>query len=244
MFYMPDIGRFLARDMIRRSGRNPYLYTEDDPIQSVDPIGLPNFQEELVEKFLADASNEDDRRDFLMTSGPKTGVFDSGVVAASGDLVSVAGQNLAPPGTRSDPLNATDAPRAKNDPLSCGNCDGEPCWARAVAIGIFPGPCDSHRNDKVNPFNLGANAALRAQAEANKQCLDNFPTDTCHCHLGKNKNGEVWDYDDRYSYQRVAWGLHGRPSIECVIVVRGVVSGTCQEIAPKPEPPFPPSLDT
>lgn len=40
MFYCPDVGRFLAQDLIRRPADNLYLYGENDPINTVDPLGL------------------------------------------------------------------------------------------------------------------------------------------------------------------------------------------------------------
>jgi len=40
MFYMPDVGRFLAKDMIRRPLQNPYVYSVNNPGSFVDPLGL------------------------------------------------------------------------------------------------------------------------------------------------------------------------------------------------------------
>jgi hypothetical protein len=40
MFYCPELGRFLARDMIRRPGANPYVYAKNSPLKYVDPTGL------------------------------------------------------------------------------------------------------------------------------------------------------------------------------------------------------------
>jgi hypothetical protein len=40
MFYMPEIARFLSRDMIRRPGANLYPYVDNNPTNVVDPLGL------------------------------------------------------------------------------------------------------------------------------------------------------------------------------------------------------------
>jgi len=40
MFYCPELGRFLSRDMIIRPGENPYTYVRNDPLTYVDPLGL------------------------------------------------------------------------------------------------------------------------------------------------------------------------------------------------------------
>lgn len=43
MFYCPDIGRFLSRDLVPRPGKNPYFLCSDDPIKSLDPLGADDF---------------------------------------------------------------------------------------------------------------------------------------------------------------------------------------------------------
>jgi hypothetical protein len=40
MFYMPELGRFLSRDMILRPAANPYVYAENNPARYTDPTGL------------------------------------------------------------------------------------------------------------------------------------------------------------------------------------------------------------
>jgi hypothetical protein len=40
MFYMPEVGRFLSRDMILRPTANPYAYAENNPARYTDPTGL------------------------------------------------------------------------------------------------------------------------------------------------------------------------------------------------------------
>ena len=40
MFYMPELGRFLSRDMVMRPAVNPYVYVNNSPLRFVDPTGL------------------------------------------------------------------------------------------------------------------------------------------------------------------------------------------------------------
>ncbi len=40
MFYCPDVGRFLSRDLIRRPGANSYAFANNDPLDRIDAFGL------------------------------------------------------------------------------------------------------------------------------------------------------------------------------------------------------------